>query len=355
MNLLDDFSEMADVVSRIQDRPQVKDWFAVAMKSGSVGMKLHDRVTRMRATAAGRELRSWRYLSYCGVAFSKLLSLGRIAPDPDRTGPSGLVPHRLDGQYDLMLNIHLSPPEFAVRPADVDEIKRVVRDFIWSEGYVVRLPTPRMTTAEPPGIQRACEVNFAARVRKYYNAGEHRAFLLTGLPGTGKTESALRIAYAMKLRTFYGAASRLDSEDFGVGLASGAEALIIDDLDWSKPDNISRELAALSALRQEAKVIFVTANRIKDIPAPMLRPGRIDEIVLWPGCTKDELTVLGAPAACEGWPIAFVQEVCTRLRVEGHVDLEEVKSRIGEEPSRRVDHRVPERSVSNGVVIGQVK
>lgn len=364
MAILNDFHDLGDVVSRINGRPKLTDWLAIAMKSGNVGNNLYNRVTSMRQRAAGRHLLGWAYLPQHRVVFARLRDAGRLAPDPDRTESAGLVPYLLDGQYRMVLNRYLTPPEFAVTKDDIAVIKMVSKDFIWRRGAVVNILADIGHVPEPPGIPRVCERELAERVQRYYNVGEHRVFLLTGLPGTGKTESALRVAYAMDLKTYFGHASRLDEGDFISALFAGADALIIDDLDWATNEDVASSLNALSSLRRDAKLIFVTANRTDNLPAPMLRPGRVDEVIEWPGCTAEEIAALGAPTECEGWPIAFVQEACTRIRVEGNADLAEIKKRIGMEPilKRRRDTRVraaepliistDEEPPSNGMIVG---
>ena len=336
LSVLNDFADLADIVSRINGKLQPKDYFAIAMKSGAVGQRLYDRVLAFQHSRAGKHLVGWKHQPAWYPAFYALQAVGRIEADGAPSRIPGLTSMLLDGRIPLFFNTTLDPHGWAMRPSDEDELRDLFKKFVWSKSWVVQNYNPENFGVIPrPGIKRQCEDDFAARISRYLKADVRRLFLLTGLPGTGKTESCIRALSQLKLRTYMANASQLNHSSLLYAPDIGAQAIIIDDLDWTAPSDMSDVLARLSILHHNAKVILVTANRTSDLPAPMLRPGRVDEIIKWPGCTAEEVKALGAPERCVGWPIASVREAVTRIEVEGDVDLDEIERRIGEEPPKK--------------------
>lgn len=350
MEFVDEFSEMADIVSRINGKPQAKDWLAIAMKSGHVGQRMYDRVQTALHAHQQSKLDGWYANFAMQAAFLSLRVDGRLVETDAEA--SLAVPFKLDDTYDILWTAMFERPTFQYRTSDHPAIKQLVQDYIWAKGPLVhQVLCPTGQTQIPSGISRECETRLAQRVQAYLEQDVSRVFMLTGLPGTGKTESCQRVVERLGVRTYAAPASELGTTSFIEATRVGAEALLIDDLDWTTPEDMSQLLAELSKLRDTVKLIFVTVNRVDNLPAPMLRPGRIDEVVTWPGCTLDEVQRLGAPERCVGWPIASVHEAVTRLRVEGTADFDEIERRIGQEPATSPRRNVLKRVDSDANVL----
>jgi hypothetical protein len=333
MSFLNDFSDLADIVSRINGKPKTKDWLAIAMKSGTVGQRVYDRARNLWVIQEQKKIIGWKSKTAWNRPLQNMRSVGRLVRKESEAEKESVLAVRLvlDRKHPIILNKMTEPGELYYRPEDEDTIRQVIQDFIWESGFVVTTLRPQDTYKVDPGIERECERELASRIQKYRDAGETRVFMLKGLPGTGKTESCARVCSNMKLRTFTAPAGALQTYAFSTAVNCGAEAVIVDDLDWANKDDMADTLDRLSSLRRICPLVLVTANTVKGLPDPMLRPGRIDEIIEWPGCTPAELEALGAPAECEGWPIASVQEAVKRIRIEGRVDLKEIETRIGED------------------------
>jgi len=122
---------------------------------------------------------------------------------------------------------------------------------------------------------------------KELGAGGSRGVLLAGRPGTGKTLSA-RIATKLALdnewSAFYLPDARAIEAALAIAAAHSPAILVCEDLDrqlsGKRNSAIDRVLNALDGLDKSKEVIFVaTTNDDSDLPAPLLRPGRLHSLI----------------------------------------------------------------------------
>ncbi len=116
-----------------------------------------------------------------------------------------------------------------------------------------------------------------------------RGVLLTGKPGTGKTMSA-RIAAGLAIENgwavFYLPDARAIEAALAIAKMYSPALLICEDLDrqLSGPRNAltDRILNALDGLDKSTPIVFVaTTNDPSGLPAPLLRPGRLDSFLIF--------------------------------------------------------------------------
>lgn len=138
--------------------------------------------------------------------------------------------------------------------------------------------------------------NFVKKHAKYRADCVPRTYLFVGAPGTGKSTEAIRMVCRIGERILRMEASSLSH--FGVremGFLLGAlrpDALVVDDIDkgdigdkWERGS--SSDTASLLSVLEWVKadhpevVLVMTANST-DLPEALLRPGRVDEPVLFP-------------------------------------------------------------------------
>lgn len=184
-----------------------------------------------------------------------------------------------------------------------------------------------------PSLNFSPEINkFSDSLQSYFDQNMNRAWLLKGVPGTGKTSLAQALVEKFGLRTLK---IRLDDCDmFGVPHyrflieTFKFQAVIIDDFDQLGDDS-SQLLEFLQFLNQKIKLTFIIVNSLKDIHPAILRPGRVDQIV-----TVDEVEdktirqLLGVKLyksygkKVKLWPVAFINELVLRSK-SGIINLGE--------------------------------
>jgi len=169
---------------------------------------------------------------------------------------------------------------------------------------------------------------------KELDAGGSRGVLLAGRPGTGKTLSAriaTRLALDNEWSAFYLPDARAIEAALAIASAHSPAILICEDLDrqlgGDRTSAIDRVLNALDGLDKSKEVIFVaTTNDDSDLPAPLLRPGRLHSLINFEVPDVEAAgrllgTFLGkrtpdnldeAAQACEGLLPASIEEVARR-------------------------------------------
>lgn len=120
----------------------------------------------------------------------------------------------------------------------------------------------------------------------YLGIPYRRGYLLEGLPGTGKSSSALCLAGAIKRPLcFMSLTNKNASDEWLLDMISRVPmggVILIDDYDRFEPSNnggvtIGGLLNAIDGVvAQTGKIIIIAANDISKIPDALLRPGRID-------------------------------------------------------------------------------
>ena len=161
--------------------------------------------------------------------------------------------------------------------------------------------------------------DYSEYLKKPLQAGVSRSVMFYGPPGTGKSTLARTIIELMNLRSF-----RIRIGDLGVLDNSTLfeainifepDAVILDDFD--RAGSQAQLLETLEFFQQKVKLVVVTVNNRRKLDTALLRPGRIDELLLVD--KMDEEVVRHVLGDCtdgfelvKDWPIAFINEYVIR-------------------------------------------
>ena len=193
----------------------------------------------------------------------------------------------------------------------------------------------------PSAIHRAVEAEVLAPITRSDEVAEaglpcRRGILLAGRPGTGKTLTA-RIAASEAMERGWSVWYLTDSRGIEAALETARlyapAVLIVEDLDRSmggdRDGATDRILNALDGLDRTAQVVMIaTTNAADKLPAPLIRPGRMDSVLVFEEPDEeaaakllrlnlpDGVEDLGtAPATCAGMLPAAIAEVGRRARL----------------------------------------
>jgi len=182
------------------------------------------------------------------------------------------------------------------------------------------------TTIQPDPIQGGLPTqrakDLAVYFRVYRNRGHHRAVLLYGEPGTGKSTTARSTLQALGGLTARLHASKMDCKLIRNALdVLQPSGVIIDDLD--RAPNPNKLIEVWESLKTACPVFIVTANDLGAFDSAMLRPGRFDKIVHLDRLEPEALASVleSVPASIRDHvadlPIAYISEIALRAEVEG--------------------------------------
>ena len=201
----------------------------------------------------------------------------------------------------------------------------------------------------PSALHRAVEAEVLAPITRSDEVAEaglpcRRGILLAGRPGTGKTLTA-RIAASEAMERGWSVWYLTDSRGIEAALETARlyapAVLIVEDLDRSmggdRDGATDRILNALDGLDRSSQVVMIaTTNAADKLPAPLIRPGRMDSVLVFEEPDEEaaakllllnlpeEVEDLGtAPAICAGMLPAAIAEVGRRARLHtlgGSVD-----------------------------------
>lgn len=162
-------------------------------------------------------------------------------------------------------------------------------------------------------------IDYARYLKKPLEAGVPRSVMFYGPPGTGKSTLARTIVDLMKLRSFrirIADLGRLDNSTlFEAVKIFEPDAVILDDFD--RTGQQAQLLETLEFFQQKVKLVIVTVNNKKKLDPALMRPGRLDEMMLVDKMDEDVVrSVLGEYADgyehVKDWPIAFINEYVVR-------------------------------------------
>lgn len=206
----------------------------------------------------------------------------------------------------------------------------------WDEYYylgAVNIPTELY-------VSQIDENELYRRVNELQDMGFNRTLLFYGPPGVGKTTLSARVAKMMGGRLLVATSHVLDSGR-GRNLLEGLidildpTVVLFDDLDkmW-RPNDMLESMERLNRKEGARKRLLIgTVNTLGDIPEPMRRPGRFDEIIEFSNPSPEQRDAIlaiyldqfgvklteeqrGALAeATGGMTGAYLQEVAKRAKV----------------------------------------
>lgn len=133
------------------------------------------------------------------------------------------------------------------------------------------------------------------RVFELQKLGFNRSALFFGPPGIGKTTLAAKLAERMDGRLLVASSGVLDSPRGRTVLEELTDlvdpaVLLLDDLDkmW-RPGEMLESMERLNRkVGMRRRLIIGTVNTLSEIPEPLRRPGRFDEIVEFPPLTFEQ-------------------------------------------------------------------
>lgn len=220
-----------------------------------------------------------------------------------------------------------------VKNADREEFKETLRTLIWSsaESLHATLYERKGLIAEPNLPDNLKFTEFAGYLERRmipFIRKQRRSILLYGLPGEGKTTVIRMIAKKNNWRLI-----RIPNDtNINSTLLTRAielfhpDVVVIDDIDRF-PQSTTVELLALTEHIGET-ILVGTVNRIKKLDSALTRPGRFDELIEARGLTMREIHdyFIGSKMSDDqaklvaAWPIAFVNELHTRITEFGFED-----------------------------------
>lgn len=162
-------------------------------------------------------------------------------------------------------------------------------------------------------------VDYAEYLKKPLAAGVPRSVMFYGPPGTGKSTLARTIIDRMGLRSFrirIGDLGQLDNSTLFEAInIFQPDAVILDDFD--RTHHQAQLLETLEYFQEKVKLVIVTVNNKRKLDDALLRPGRIDELILIDQMDEEVVKhVLGKYSdgfkLVKDWPIAFINEYVVR-------------------------------------------
>jgi len=171
--------------------------------------------------------------------------------------------------------------------------------------------------------------HYTAYIQKYLDKGISRSLLFYGPPGTGKTTLSQTIIKNLNFRTLN---FRFDNNYdynlfFFIIKYFKIEAVILDDCDQIHADRELLEL--LEMLKRETKLVIGLVNSLQEFHPAILRPGRMDEIILIDSLETQVIVDLLGPLTEQfaervaKWPVAYINELIARSKVVEGEELEE--------------------------------
>lgn len=228
-----------------------------------------------------------------------------------------------------------------------------------SEAFWARAPSREVhfdggRVASMPEVSGIRDTQFIrdleARCRAFVQRRECRGMLLDGVPGTGKSQAVREVLRRLNLRvlhldrsvvaadTFDGDSRGVTSGDMMIRFAR-PDAIVIDDIDRLQGSAQARLFASIEHIKGSGfvKLLLATSNRKDELLAPILRPGRLDDMVAVPDLEEEVVREILGPDAdlapdMKGWPVAYVRDYVARREALGaeaaRAELPELAQRV---------------------------
>lgn len=200
------------------------------------------------------------------------------------------------------------------------------------DGYRVA-PMPEVSGIRETKFIRELE----ARCRAFTVSGGCRGMLIDGLPGTGKSQAIREVLRRLDLRVLHLARSCIldllsARVEHGEGTTSNVDmmirivrpdAVVIDDIDRVEKQAQPGLFSLIEQIKgSTARLLLTTSNHQDELLGPILRPGRLDDLISVPDLEEEVVReILGYDAdlapSMAGWPVAYVRDYVARREALG--------------------------------------
>lgn len=348
-------SNVGEIVMSLRDKPTARDWLGLGLRTLNLADRIRAEVQSAREYQAPGQFFDadrWRALP---IALSSLIvqhAKGRRLPDwphPNAQGVLRPVTADFDGLKVGWLagddwatvepEAHERFSSWAAIDVDVDDLYRRIGERLWAA-----IGTRHLHYAGDHVLPGADDEDVVAyvepeqmrvvreRLRAFVDAGIGRGVLFVGPPGAGKSRAARALTAAMGLRSI-----RMDVGVFEHAVPSGSETLslreclrvyrpdvlVIDDVDRVRRGTQLQLLHVIEDAMVHCRLVICTINCPDLVPGALMRPGRIDDVVVFEPPDRATVEGLLGPELCDlapmldGLPITYVVEFAKRCRALG--------------------------------------
>jgi hypothetical protein len=238
------------------------------------------------------------------------------------------------------------------KPEDAKAIQEAVKKILWKE-YENQSIVITVDKTANNNDKLAIEIDSLGLVlhsekseelteylRKFLVHHVNRSIMFYGPPGTGKSTLARTIVRNLSLRSIRFKTGDLDANKHLLKTIIDffePQAIILDDFDRLQIHNSSELLEILEYINQNIPLMFATVNDINQFQDAVIRPGRIDELIMIDFLDKKVICkLLGEFAASyevvKEWPISFIEEYVKRAKLIGiekaEIGMKELSKRV---------------------------